>query len=400
MENFTYHNRTCWVFGRGTHARLGELFTQFAGNAPKVLLHFGGNSIKRSGLYTSVVETLRERNISFVELGGVVPNPRLMLVREGIELCRREGVTFILAVGGGSVIDSAKAIAAGVPEENGDIWETFVSRRPIEKALDVATILTLPATGSEMSPNTVITDEDSGYKLGYGDDKLRPIFSIVNPEFFFTLPQNQIANGVSDMMSHIFERYFSNTPNCEITDGLCESVLRTIVRNALILRQDSKNYDAWAEIGFAGTIAHNNLLGLGREQDWACHGIEHEISAVYDVAHGAGLSVVTPAWMKYILSEKSEKLAQFARNVFDVEEGKDNLETAQRGIDVLVDFYKKMGLPVTMQELGIPDDSAFEEMAKKAVLGRSRDGQEAPQGNFRKLYSADIIAIYRLAASL
>lgn len=399
MENFTYSSRTHWVFGRGTQAQVGELAVRFAGTSAKILLHFGGNSIRRSGLYDAVAGALRERGVRFVELGGVVPNPRLSLVREGIRLCREEGVTFILAVGGGSVIDSAKAIAAGVPEENGDVWETFVSRRPLKRALDVATVLTIPATGSEMSPNTVITDEASGYKLGYGDEKLRPVFSIVNPELFFTLPQNQIANGVSDMMSHIFERYFSDTPHCEITDGLCESVLRTIVRNALVLREDSKNYDAWAEIGFAGTIAHNNLLGLGRVQDWACHGMEHEISAVYDVAHGAGLAVVTPAWMKYILAKKSAKLAQFARNVFGVPAGADDAETARAGIAALVDFYKKMGLPTTMRELGVPDDSRFEEMAKKAVLGRSRDGIEIPQGNFRRLYSRDIAEIYKIAAA-
>lgn len=397
MENFTYGNKTFWVFGCGTQARVGELVERFAGKNANVLLHFGGESIKRSGLYDAVTCALRERGIRFVELGGVVPNPRLELVRDGIRLCREEKITFILAVGGGSVIDSAKAIAMGVPEENGDVWETFVSQRPLKRAIDVATVLTLPATGSEMSPNTVITDEKTCLKLGYGDENLRPVFSIVNPELFFTLPQNQIANGVSDMMSHIFERYFSNTPHCELTDGLCETVLRTIIRNALVLRKEPRNYDAWAEIGFAGTIAHNNLLGLGREQDWACHGMEHEISAIYDVAHGAGLAVVTPAWMKYILEEKSAKLAQFARNVFGVPAGNSDAETARRGIDALVGFYRAMGLPVTMAELGVPDDSAFEKMAKKAVLSRSRDGNEIPQGHFRKLFSGDIVAIYRLA---
>lgn len=399
MENFEFNNKTFWVFGRGTQSRVGELVEKFGEKDAKVLLHFGGKNIFRSGLHDAVTAQLRERGLRFVELGGVVPNPRLSLVREGIRLCREQGVTFILAVGGGSVIDSAKAIAAGVPAENGDIWELFVSRRPIAHALPVATVLTIPATGSEMSPNSVITDEASGFKFGYGCDVLRPIFSIVNPELFFTLPPNQIANGVSDMMSHIFERYFSNTPHCEITDGLCESVLRTIVRNAPRVLENPKNYDAWAEIGFAGTIAHNNLLGLGREQDWACHGMEHEISAVYDVAHGAGLAVVTPAWMKFIVAEKSAKLAQFARNVFGVPEGENDEATARAGIAALVNFYKKMALPTSMRELGIPDDSRFEEMAKKAVLGRSRDGAEIPQGFFRKLYSDDIVKIYRLAAA-
>ncbi len=399
MENFSYASRTLWVFGRGTVGRVGELTERFAGKDAVVLLHFGGGSIKRNGVYDTVVNSLQERKIRFVELGGVVPNPRLSLVREGIRICREKKITFILAVGGGSVIDSAKAIAAGAPEENGDVWKTFIGCPRLKSAIDVATVLTLPATGSEMSPNTVITDEESHLKLGYGDEKLRPVFSVVAPELFFTLPNDQLANGVSDMMSHILERYFSNTPHCEITDGLCETVLRTIIHNALILKRDQSNYDAWAEIGFAGTIAHNNLLGLGREQDWACHGMEHEISALYDVAHGAGLAVVTPAWMRYILEEKSAKLAQFAKNVFGVSPGTDDVETARRGIDALVDFYKVMELPTTMSELGVPDDSRFEEMAKKAVLSRSRDGNEIPQGHFRKLFSSDIVKIYRLAQS-
>ncbi|MCD8298567.1 MAG: iron-containing alcohol dehydrogenase [Opitutae bacterium] len=397
MENFDYWNRTFWAFGRGTLGRVGELTERFAGKDANVLLHFGGGSIKRNGVYDVVVRALRGRGIRFVELGGVVPNPRLSLVREGIRLCREGKISFILAVGGGSVIDSAKAIAAGVPEENGDVWKIFVERPRLKSAIDVATVLTIPATGSEMSPNTVITDEESRLKLGYGDEKLRPIFSIVDPELFFTIPQNQIANGVSDMMSHIFERYFSNTPNCRLTDGLCESVLRTIIASGLALRRDAHDYDAWAEIGFAGTMAHNNLLGLGREQDWACHGMEHEISAIYDVAHGAGLSVVTPAWMKYVLAEKAANLAQFARNVFGLDSGGNDIETARLGIGELVKFYKEMGLPVTMVELGIRDDSKFEEMAKKAVLSRSRDGREIPQGHFRKLFSDDIVKIYRLA---
>ncbi len=406
MENFSYENKTRWIFGAGTLQKIGERAEKFLkknehGNAAgtKILLHFGGGSVKKNGAYETVVKALREREIGFVELGGVVPNPRLSLVREGIEICRKEKISFILALGGGSVIDSAKAIAAGVPEENGDIWETFVLRRKLKKALGVAAILTIPAAGSEMSPNSVITDEESELKLGFGDEKLRPIFSIVDPELFFSLPRNQISNGVSDMMCHIFERYFSNTKNCEITDGLCESVLKTIIRNAPLLLENQKKYAAWAEIAFAGTIAHNNLLGLGREQDWACHGMEHEISAAYDVAHGAGLAVVTPAWMKFIFEEKTAELAKFAVNVFGVPAAENLRETAKLGIAALVDFYRKMELPTTMSELGIFDDSRFEEMAKKAVCSRSRGGEEIPQGNFRKLFSRDIVKIYKLAQS-
>lgn len=401
MENFTYVNRTKIIYGRGTHACVGEEVRKIA---DKVLLHFGGGSIKRSGLYDSVVASLREHGAEIVELGGVVPNPRLALVREGIEICRREKITLILAVGGGSVVDSAKAIAMGVPEENGDVWENFISRKPVKKAIDVATILTLPATGSESSPNTVITDEATQLKLGYGSDLLRPVFSILNPELFFSLPQNQIANGVCDMMCHIFERYFTLTPHVELTDALCEATLRTIIDNARRLIENSQDYDAWAEIGFAGTLAHNNLLGLGRVQDWASHGMEHEISAIYDVAHGAGLATVVPAWMRYVYKTDRARFARFAKNVFGISpndaDGKPlpDETLALAGINALEAFWQELGLPTRMQTLGIPDDSRFEEMAKKAVLSRSRNGEEIPQGNFRKLYSRDILAIYRIAA--
>lgn len=394
MENFTYVNRTKIIYGRGTQNCIGEEVRKIT---DKVLLHFGGGSIKQSGLYDTVVASLKEHGVEIVELGGVVPNPRLALVREGIEICRREKITLILAVGGGSVVDSAKAIAMGIPEGNGDVWDNFVSRKPIETAIDVATILTLPATGSESSPNTVITDDATQLKLGYGSELLRPVFSILNPELFFSLPKNQIANGVCDMMCHIFERYFTLTPHVELTDALCEATLRTIINNAYKLMKNPQDYDAWAEIGFAGTIAHNNLLGVGRVQDWASHGMEHEISAIYDVAHGAGLATVVPAWMRYVYTTDVARFARFARNVFGISEQGDDEAVALAGIDALEAFWRELGLPTSMRELGIPDDSRFAEMAKKAVLSRSSDGNEMPQGNFRKLYSGDVLAVYRLA---
>lgn len=394
MENFTYVNRTKIIYGRGTQNCIGEEVRKIT---DKVLLHFGGGSIKQSGLYDTVVASLKEHGVEIVELGGVVPNPRLALVREGIEICRREKITLILAVGGGSVVDSAKAIAMGIPEGNGDVWDNFVSRKPIETAIDVATILTLPATGSESSPNTVITDDATQLKLGYGSELLRPVFSILNPELFFSLPKNQIANGVCDMMCHIFERYFTLTPHVELTDALCEATLRTIINNAYKLMKNPQDYDAWAEIGFAGTIAHNNLLGVGRVQDWASHGMEHEISAIYDVAHGAGLATVVPAWMRYVYTTDVARFARFARNVFGIPEQGDDEAVALAGIDALEAFWRELGLPTSMRELGIPDDSRFAEMAKKAVLSRSSDGNEMPQGNFRKLYSGDVLAVYRLA---
>lgn len=300
----------------------------------------------------------------------------------------------ILAVGGGSVIDSAKAIAMGVCCE-GDVWELYEQQKPITKALPVATILTIPAAGSESSNGTVVTNEEKQMKLGYGSVHLRPLLSVMNPELFFTLPKNQIANGVADMMSHIFERYFTNTVHTDLTDGLCETTLRTIMKNAVRVFSDVRDYDAWCQVGFGGTIAHNDLLGLGREQDWACHGMEHELSAIYDVAHGAGLAVLTPAWMQYVYKTNANMFVQFAVNVMGVEGSyRDPDAIVMEGIARLRGFYKKMGLPSTLSELGI-DESKLEVMAKKAT-GETY-GAEQPLGNLKKLYWQDVLEIYKLA---
>lgn len=391
MLNFDYQNRTRIIFGKDTHKDVGILIKPYA---KKVLFHFGGQNIKKSGVYDEVINSLRENKIDFVELGGVKPNPRLSLVNEGIELCRKEKVDFILAVGGGSVIDSAKAIAIGVPYK-GDVWDFYCKDIEIKEAIQVATILTIPAAGSESSTGTVITNEKEQLKLSCGCELLRPLFSIINPELYFTLPQNQVANGVSDMMSHIMERYFTNTPNTELIDGLCESTLKTIMRNGLILRKDNKDYDAWAEIALAGNIAHNGLLGLGREQDWASHNIEHELSAIYDVYHGAGLAVVTLAWMKYVYKENPSMFEQFAKNVMGVEKGsKSQEEIILEGIENLKGFYKNMGLPTNLKELGI-DESKLELMAKKST--NFKDGKEFLIGGLKKLNWEDVLAIYNLA---
>ncbi len=391
MLNFNYYNRTRIIFGKNEHKDVGSFIDS---SVKKVLFHFGGQSIKKSGVYEEVINSLKTNGIEYVELGGVKPNPRVSLVREGIELCRKENVDFILAVGGGSVIDSAKAIAIGVNYE-GDVWDFYANGAKIEKSLPVATILTIPAAGSESSIGSVITNEEEQLKLGCGDELLRPIFSIINPELYFTLPLHQIANGVSDIMSHIMERYFTNTTNTDLTDGLCETTLKTVMKNGLILKKDNKNYDAWAEIGFAGNIAHNGLLGLGREQDWASHDIEHELSAIYDVAHGAGLSVITLAWMKYVYKTNLSMFVQFAVNVMGVEGNfRDQDAIALEGINRLKEFYIKMGLPVTLKELGI-DESNLEIMAKKAT--NFTNGKEALLGGFKKLNWEDVLAIYNLA---
>ena len=390
MENFDYCNPTRIVFGRGVRTQVGELVKP---HADRVLLHYGGGSIKRSGLYDEIAASLKAAGVAYVELGGVVPNPRLSLVREGIALCRRERIGFVLAVGGGSVIDSAKAIAMGAPHK-GDVWKLFAEGTPVEQALKVGTVLTIPAAGSESSPNTVITNEEEGLKLGYGAQVLRPVFSILDPELCLTLPPEQLANGVSDMMSHIFERYFSNTPHVDLTDALCEATLRTIMKHARRLRASPQDADAWAQIVFSGYVAHKGLLGLGRQQDWACHGMEHELSALYDVAHGAGLAVLTPAWMEYVFRDNVPLFVQFAVNVMGVEGGfREPEAVAQEGIRRLRGFYKEMGLPSTLEGLGIGADK-LELMAKKAT--KIAFGAQRPLGGLRKLGWQDVLAIYRV----
>lgn len=391
MLNFDFHVPTRLIFGRNSEKEIGALIKPYCS---KVLLHYGGKSIKSSGLYDRVAESLKSNGIEFIELGGVVPNPRLSLVHEGIELCRKEEVDFILAVGGGSVIDSAKAIAIGVFYE-GDVWEVYEQFKPVSKALPIGTVLTIPAAGSECSPSTVITNEEKQMKLGYGSQLLRPVVSVLNPELFFTLPKNQIANGVADMISHIFERYFTNTLHTDLTDGLCEATLKTIMKNALLVVKNPQNYEAWCEVGFGGTVAHNDLLGMGREQDWACHDMEHELSAIYDVAHGAGLAVLTPAWMTYVYKTNINMFVQFAVQVMGVESTfRDPDSIVLEGISRLREFYKKMGLPATLSELGI-DETNLELMAQKAT--RKAYGEESPRGGLRKLYWQDVLEIYRLA---
>ncbi len=391
MNNFDFHVPTRILFGKGEEKQIGRLLKPYA---KKVLLHYGAGSIKGNGIYDSVTESLKASGIEYIELSGVIPNPRLSLVLEGVKLCKKENVELILAVGGGSVIDSAKAIAIGVYEE-GPLWEIYEQKKEIERALPVATILTIPAAGSESSKNTVITNEEKDLKLGYGDPHLRPVLSIVNPAFFFSLPKNQIANGVADMMSHIFERYFTNTLHTDLTDGLCESTLKTIMRNALIVIENQEDYDAWAEIGFSGTIAHNGLLGMGREEDWACHGMEHELSAIYDIPHGAGLAILTPAWMQYVYKENMPLFHQFARQVMGVEGScREEEKMITEAIKRLRAFYQKMGLPGTLREIGI-DETNFELMAKKAT---SIPHMMEPRiGGLKKLDWKDIVEIYKLA---
>ncbi|MDR1263225.1 MAG: iron-containing alcohol dehydrogenase [Oscillospiraceae bacterium] len=391
MNNFDFYAPARIYFGKDEHKRIGALLKP---RAKKVLLHYGGGSIKRNGIYDAIVGSLNEAGVPFVELGGVQPNPRLGLAHEGVALCRREGVDLILAVGGGSAIDSAKAIAMGALYD-GDVWDYYETGKECKAALPIATVLTIPAAGSESSGDTVITNELGDRKYGYGSPQLRPLLSVINPEFFYTLPKDQVANGVADMMSHVFERYFTNTSHTDLTDGLCEATLRTLMRNAPIALENPTGYDAWAELGFAGTVAHNGLVGMGREQDWACHMMEHELSAMYDVAHGAGLAVLTPAWMQYVYKDNIPMFVQFAANVMGVSGSiRDSEAVIQEGIARLRAFFKRMGLAGTLGGLGIGTDK-LEEMAKKSTGAAFDD--EQPLGGLKKLYWQDVLNIYRLA---
>ena len=386
MQNFVFQVPTKIIFGRGEEARCGG---ETARLGKRVLVHFGSERVRKSGLLETVCGSLREAGVAYLELGGVEPNPRLSLVRTGIELCRNEGIEAILCVGGGSVIDSAKAIAAGLPYD-GDVWEFFTGAAQPRQALPLGVVLTIPAAGSESSPGSVITDLDTKSKFYFNADCVRPRFAILNPEFTYTLPAEQTAAGAADIMAHIMERYFTREPNVDLTDRLCEAALKTIIRNTPKVLADPEDYAARAEIMWTGTIAHNDLLGTGRVEDWASHNIEHELSALYDVTHGAGLAVVFPAWMEYVHEEDYDRFVQFATRVWNVEYNADDRDAMiHEGIRKLRDFFSLIGLPVTLGELGV-DDTHFESMAAKAT----RNG---PLGNFKRLTAADVVEIYRLA---
>jgi len=390
MNNFTFYSPTYFVFGKEEERNVGTYVRRFGGT--KVLIHYGGGSVVRSGLLERIRASLREAGLSFVELGGVRPNPRSGLVYEGIELCRREQVDFILAVGGGSTIDSAKAIAAGTVYE-GDFWELFVGKPPIHNALPVGTVVTIAAAGSEGSPNCVITREEGMLKRGAAGEALRPVFSVMNPALTQTLPAYQTASGISDIMAHLFERYFTNTKDVEVTDRLIEALLLTVIHEAPRVMEDPEDYEARANIMWAGMLAHNNCCGVGRVQDWASHSIEHELSALYDCAHGAGLAVVFPAWMEYTMQQDVMRFAQLANRVWGCPMEEQHPEvTAKAGIRALREFLRAIGMPQTLGELG-GREADIPYLAHTACYGNGKPGW---LGNFVKLYEADVAAIYRL----
>lgn len=390
MDNFTFYSPTYFVFGKEEENNAGKYIKRFGGT--KVLLHYGSGSVVRSGLLDRVKNSLKEEGIEFAELGGVKPNPRSGLVYEGIELCRKEQVDFILAIGGGSAIDSAKTIAMGALYD-GDFWD-FYQGRPITKALPVGTVVTIAAAGSEGSYNSVITNENGMYKRGTASDALRPVFSIMNPALTQTLPPYQTASGITDIMAHLFERYFTTSKEVEITDRLIEALLLTVIYEAPRVIENPDNYEARANIMWAGMMAHNNSCGVGRSQDWASHSIEHELSALYDCAHGAGLAVVFPAWMTYNMNHDVSRFAQLAVRVWGCQMDFSSPEnTARAGIDALRSFLKSIGMPLTLSELGAKEED-IQTMAHKACYG---DGRKGTIGGFAKLNENDVISIYRLS---
>lgn len=387
MNNFNFYSPTSFVFGKGRETEAGKYVKRFGGT--KVLIHFGGGSVQKSGLLDRVKASLSGENISFVELGGVMPNPRSGLVYEGVELCKRENINFILAVGGGSVIDSAKAIALGALYD-GDFWD-FYQGKQVKAALPVATILTISAAGSEGSTGSVITHENGMLKRAANSDALRPVFSILNPELTCTLPVFQTACGATDMMAHVLERYFTNTKDVEITDRLCEAVLLTVIKEAPKALANPADYEARANIMWAGMVAHNDICGVGREQDWSTHQIEHELSGLYDVAHGAGLAVMFPAWMKHVMHHDVMRFAQFAVRVWGCEMDFQNPEnTAKQGIAKFEQFLTSIGMPIRFSELGAKAED-IPTMLKVLGLGTQT------MGSFVKLTEEDVKKIYELA---
>lgn len=389
MNNFEFYSPTEFVFGRARENDAGDLVKKYGGS--KVLLHFGGGSVIRSGLLDRVKASLDKEGVAYVELGGVKPNPRDSKVYEGIDLVKKEGVDFILSVGGGSTIDSSKAIAAGALYD-GDFWDYYSGKAgQIMKALPVGTILTIAAAGSEGSGDSVITKEDGMLKRGAAGPAIKPKFSIMNPELLFTLPSYQTACGATDIMAHVFERYFTNTKEVEITDRLCEAVLMTMIKETPRVIADPQDYEACANIMWAGTVAHTNIVGVGRDQDWNSHAIEHELSALYDCAHGAGLAVIMPAWMEFVYKHDVMRFAQAAVRVWGVKmDFFDPEKTALEGIRRFRMFLKSIGMPINFEELGADPKDIPALVDKMGIQGET--------WGFVPLKPEDVKAIYEIAA--
>ena len=391
MRNFKYFTPTKVIFGRETETQTGELVKELG--CRKVLIHYGGGSVVRSGLLERVKMSLDGQGIAHVELGGAVPNPRLSLVYEGIELAKREQVDFVLAVGGGSAIDSAKAIGYGVVNE-GDVWELYDRKRQATGCLPVGVILTIAATGSEMSDSSVITKEDGWVKRGYSSDFGRPVFAIMNPELTMTLPDYQTACGCTDILMHTMERYFTSGGNMEITDSISEALMRTVITNSIILRDEPDNYDARAEVMWAGSLSHNGLTGCGTDGgDFATHMLEHEIGGLYDVAHGAGLAAVWGSWARYVYKDCLHRFHRFAVNVMAVPDEGAPEEVALKGIEALEEFFRSIHMPTSLSGMNLdPTEEEMKLMAHKCSVAAG-----GAKGSAKVLHEEDMLAIYEMA---
>jgi len=384
MNSFEFFNPTKLIFGKD---QLTQLKTEVPKYGKKVLLVYGGGSIKRNGIYDNVITYLNEIGAEVFELSGVEPNPRISTVRKGVEICKTEGIEFLLAVGGGSVIDCTKAIAAGA-KYDGDAWDIVIQKYIPTDALPLGTVLTLAATGSEMNAGSVITNWETKEKYGWGNPAVFPKFSILDPTHTFTVPKDQTIYGIVDMMSHVFEQYFHNVENTPLQDRMCESVLRTVIEAAPKLVDDLENYELRETILYAGTIALNGMLSMGYRGDWATHNIEHAVSAVYDIPHAGGLAIIFPNWMKHNLHVNPKRFKQLAVNVFDVNaEGKSDEEVALEGIEKLREFWTSIGAPTRLADYNI-DDTNLELMAEKAAIN-------GEFGNFNKLNKEDVYEILR-----
>ena len=392
MANFTFYTPTKVVFGANTTDQAGALVKEFGGT--RVLLHYGGQSAEKSGLLDRIRKSLEEARIFFVELGGVVPNPHLSKVREGIALGKQEHIDFLLPVGGGSVIDSAKAIAYGLAEPDLDVWDLYAHTRRAKACLPVGAVVTIAASGSEMSDSSVITDEAKDNKRSYNDDLCRPRFAIMDPALTLTLPDYQTMSGCTDIMMHTMERYFTNGDKLEITDSLAEGLLRTMLVQTEILHNDPMNLSARTEVMWAGSLAHNGLTGCGNTMDdFASHRLEHELGGLFDVTHGAGLSALWPSWARYVVKDCLPRFVRFAVNVMGVPPLETDLETALAGIQAMEAFYHRIGMPTNLAELGIhPSDAQLEEMAD-----RCEKAAGGFLGSAKILYRSDMLKIYRMA---
>ncbi len=392
MFDFKYFTPTKVLFGKNTEEKVAELVQEFGGK--KVLIHYGGGSVIRSGLMQKVTDKLDAAGISYVKLGGAVPNPRLSLVYEGIDLCKKESLDFILALGGGSAIDSAKAIGYGVMND-GDVWDLYDYKKQAKACLPLGVILTLAATGSEMSDSSVITKEEGLVKRGYSSDFCRPRFAILNPELTMTLPDYQTACGCTDIMMHTMERYFTNGGNMELTDSMAEALLRTVKENAKILVRDPKNYDARAEVMWAGSLSHNGLTGCGNDGgDWMTHKLEHELGGLYDVAHGAGLAAIWGSWARYVYKNCLLRFKRYAINVMGIAPtaGSDE-EIALKGIEAMEAFYREIKMPTNLRELGVEaTDEDLKLMAHKCAVGVN-----GGKGSARFLKEEDMLEIYKMS---